>query len=146
MDELSHCHTGRGSYIFDYCGTCLCTFIRKIQEKERWTGKEKETGVRWELPESEEEPCLMTGGSESREIHQTKGRKQNTEVLSEEKSVQEMAKIQSNGQDLSHLAEENVGATTLLWKGEDEYQPHLTLISMNPRERNSIVLVKMTVI
>lgn len=114
----------------------------KSRKKKDGQEKKKETGVRWELPESEEEPWLMTGGSESREIHQTKGRKQNTEALSEEKSVQEMAKIQSNGQDLSHLAEENVGATTLLWKGEDEYQPHLTLISMNPRERNSIVLVK----
>ena len=34
----------------------------------------------------------------------------------------------------------NVGATVLLSTGE-EYVPHLSLISMNPRERNSVVLL-----
>lgn len=34
-----------------------------------------------------------------------------------------------------------IGATVLLDKGEEEYEPHLSLISMNPRERNSIVLL-----
>ena len=37
--------------------------------------------------------------------------------------------------------EEMVGATTLLWEGGEEYQTHLTLISMNARERNNVVLV-----
>lgn len=36
---------------------------------------------------------------------------------------------------------EKVGATVLLRDGE-EYVPHLSLISMNPRERNSVVLMK----
>lgn len=34
-----------------------------------------------------------------------------------------------------------IGATVLLNKGEGEYEPHLSLISMNPRDRNSIVLL-----
>lgn len=37
---------------------------------------------------------------------------------------------------------ENVGATTVLRSGESEYEPHITLISMNSRERNSVVLLK----
>ena len=37
--------------------------------------------------------------------------------------------------------EELVGATTVLWEGKEEYQPHLTLISMNAKERNSVVLL-----
>ena len=37
--------------------------------------------------------------------------------------------------------EEVVGATTVLWEGKEEYQPHLTLISMNAKERNSVVLL-----
>ena len=112
----------------------------KSQKKKDRQEKKKETGVRWELPESEEEPWLMKDRSENTEIHQANERKQNTEALSEGKSVQEIEKVQNNCQN--QPAEENVGATTLLWKGEEEYQPHLTLISMNPRERNSIVLVK----
>lgn len=36
---------------------------------------------------------------------------------------------------------EKIGATVLLSPGEEEYEPHLALISMNPRERNSIVLL-----
>lgn len=36
---------------------------------------------------------------------------------------------------------EKIGATVLLSRGEEEYEPHLALISMNPRERNSIVLL-----
>ena len=104
--------------------------------------KKKETGIRWELPESEEEPWLMKDRNENGEIHHTDERKQNTEAVSGGKSVQKMAKVQTNSQNLSQQEEENVGTTTLLWKGEEEYEPHLTLISMNPRERNSIVLVK----
>lgn len=38
--------------------------------------------------------------------------------------------------------QERIGATVLLYEGEEEYEPHLSLISMNPRERNSIVLLK----
>lgn len=34
-----------------------------------------------------------------------------------------------------------IGATVVLCEGEEEYQPHLSLISMNPRERNSVVLM-----
>lgn len=34
-----------------------------------------------------------------------------------------------------------IGATVLLDEGVEEYEPHLSLISMNPRERNSIVLL-----
>lgn len=94
------------------------------------------------MPESEEELWLMKDRNENTEIHQTDERKQNTEAVSGGKSVQKMAKVQTNSQNLSQQEEENVGATTLLWKGEEEYEPHLTLISMNPRERNSIVLVK----
>lgn len=37
--------------------------------------------------------------------------------------------------------EELMGATTVLWEGTEEYQPNLTLISMNAKERNSIVLL-----
>ena len=36
---------------------------------------------------------------------------------------------------------EKIGATVLLSPGEEEYEPHLALISMNPRERNSIILL-----
>lgn len=36
---------------------------------------------------------------------------------------------------------QTIGATVLLDKGEEAYEPHLSLISMNPRERNSIVLL-----
>ena len=114
----------------------------KSRKKKSGQEKKKENGIRWELPGSEEEPWLMKDRNENAEIHQTNERKQNSEAVSGGKSVQEMAKVQTNGQNLSQSAEENVGATTLLWKGEEEYQPHLTLISMNPRERNSIVLVK----
>ena len=46
------------------------------------------------------------------------------------------------GQKEERPSEEMVGATTLLWEGGEEYQTHLTLISMNARERNNVVLVK----
>lgn len=42
----------------------------------------------------------------------------------------------------SETVNKNVGATTILRSGEREYEPHMTLISMNSRERNSIVLLK----
>ena len=38
--------------------------------------------------------------------------------------------------------EKNVGATTVLRMGSQEYEPRMTLISMNSRERNSVVLMK----
>ena len=45
------------------------------------------------------------------------------------------------GNQSSPQQEEMVGATTVLWEGGEKYQQHLTLISMNARERNSVVLV-----
>ena len=45
------------------------------------------------------------------------------------------------GNQSSPPQEEMVGATTVLWEGGEKYQQHLTLISMNARERNSVVLV-----
>ena len=45
------------------------------------------------------------------------------------------------GNQSSPSQEEMVGATTVLWEGGEKYQQHLTLISMNARERNSVVLV-----
>ena len=38
--------------------------------------------------------------------------------------------------------QENVGATTVLRRETAEYEPRMTLISMNSRERNSVVLLK----
>ena len=116
----------------------------KTGKKKDRQEKRKETGVRWELPEREEEPWMMEGKSGNTENHQIHEQKQNTEVLSGRKAVQEVAKGKEGLQNMNMAqpSEENVGATTLLWKGEEEYQPRLTLISMNPRERNSIVLVK----
>ncbi len=113
MDFLTVTQAGGVTFLIT---AALAYALSSEKSGKKKTGRErkKETEVRWELPESEEEPRMMRGKSESMESHQ----------------------------DLPQHAEENVGATTLLWKGEEEYQPHLTLISMNPRERNSIVLVK----
>ena len=75
-------------------------------------------------------------GKKKDEQKKNSGVKWELPEVSEERFRQDTEKIPDQ------MSEEEVGATTLLWKGEEEYKPQLTLISMNPRERNSVVLVK----
>lgn len=89
----------------------------KSKKENQGQKSKKETDIKWKLPENIEEAIPQ--------------------------EPQEIKTVKINNQkDRVSEAEEEVGATTLLWKGEAEYEPHLTLISMNPRERNSVVLLK----
>lgn len=99
--------------------------------------------------------CLIGYGF-SMETKRRKKEKEKIRIREEKADRQSRKKIQ-NIQEPVHKTEKNklpksgeheeydiaktIGATVLLDKGEEEYEPHLSLISMNPRERNSIVLL-----
>lgn len=90
---------------------------------------------------------------------ETKRRKKEKEQICtrEDKADRQSVEKMQGIRETAHKAEKNnlfesgeqkevdivktIGATVLLDKGEEEYEPHLSLISMNPRERNSIVLL-----
>ena len=77
------------------------------------------------------------------------GAKEKEEIKSEinwempEAEEDKEIKIQEPNKDMqTQQNEKNVGATTVLRMGTQEYEPRMTLISMNSRERNSVVLMK----
>ena len=77
------------------------------------------------------------------------GSKEKEEIKSEinwempEAEENKEIKIQEPNKDIqTQQSEKNVGATTVLRMGTQEYEPRMTLISMNSRERNSVVLMK----
>ena len=88
---------------------------------------------------------LMIGGMAYVLSPEKRGkRKKEKERKLQKTEQQELAKI--NWEMPEHIPtareqEELVGATTVLWDGGETYQPHLTLISMNTRERNNVVLL-----
>ena len=86
----------------------------------------------------------MAYGISLEKKHMHKKRKEGTEshIPWEMPQVIEKKEIAREEEPTNYPEEENqVGATTVLREGEKEYEPHMTLISMNTRERNSIVLL-----
>ena len=85
----------------------------------------------------------VSGRKKAKESKRTKEKKKTEEIKWEipEPIQQKREKLPDEIPVLTQ-EEENIGATTLLWKGSEEYKPHISLISMNPRERNSVVLIK----
>ena len=86
----------------------------------------------------------MAYGISLEKKHMHKKRKEGNEshIPWEMPQVIEKKEIAREEEPTNYPEEENqVGATTVLREGEKEYEPHMTLISMNTRERNSIVLL-----
>lgn len=97
---------------------------QKRAENER-SGSEKSESERlgWKGMQREKSHCCM---EETLDLHGKQPRE-----------------IRKGGEEDTHESRgrKPIGATVVLCEGEEEYEPHLSLISMNPRERNSVVLM-----
>lgn len=93
-------------------------------------------GVSSQKKEKKEKPDF---NEKKKEKRPEKSQLKEDEAIEKKKTESKSLKKQ-----IQEFPEETIefGATMVLNEGTEEYQPHLGLISMNSRERNSLVLVK----
>ncbi len=110
-----------------------------LSPENKWKKKVKEKKAQKNMPKIDwEEPEHIPTAYE-REVQMQHDSARQQRKSQQEGAGQAYGAKQQGATESPH--EELVGATTVLWEGKEEYQPHLTLISMNAKERNSVVLL-----
>ena len=158
MWHLNVTQVGGISFLLAGCLGYGISFEKKQREKKKedLAAKEKKadrSGVRrqkklekrYRKETAGRETEDFPGKSDFREKNDVRAKRDLREPIQRKPEVEKRDEsIQKNvpgEQEPDKRGSETIGATVLLSRGEEEYEPHLALISMNPRERNSIVLL-----
>ncbi|MDO4522695.1 MAG: DUF6382 domain-containing protein [Eubacteriales bacterium] len=117
------------------------SYVRKQKktDAQRIRKREQEAIRRYEREERREEQALRGYERVERREEQQAIRGYEREEQREEQQALRVYEREERKEEPDRA--ENIGATTVLIQGSDSFASHLGLISMNPRERNSVVLL-----